>query len=82
MKPTQHAIKRWSERFPALDMAREYNAAKRVGRGTKKKLQAAVCRKIIGPYKGIHYVMAPCGAIFVCGKGELVVTVYPALERA
>ena len=82
MKLTQHAEKRWQERFPDCDVSREFEAATRVGKGTKRKIQKIVTRPVVGPYRGYHFLLAPCGAVFVVGRRDLIVTVYPPLVPA
>ncbi|MUV13548.1 hypothetical protein [Noviluteimonas gilva] len=74
-QPTPHAIKRWQERFPGRDMAGEFNAAKPAPR----KVRTLITKHGLGRRPGTYYVVAPCGAVFVCHQARrgFVVTVLP-----
>ena len=79
--PTTHALARWEERFPDLNMQSEYDASHFL---TRKE----PFRKIIGHlhenrvkkltrYGGSNYLLwtQRSGAVFVMDKGAIVITV-------
>lgn len=86
MNPTPHALDRWAERFPGMNIAAEYSRSRRVGKAARRKLNAALDQAKVkrqrpgGPFEGIYYLISPCRAVFVMAKGEIVITVYPLPE--
>lgn len=86
MNPTPHALERWAERFPDHDIDFEYYRSRRVGKATRRKLNATLSQakvkrqKAGGVFEGVYYLVSPCKAIFVMGLGEKVITVYPLAD--
>lgn len=80
VKATQHAIDRWRERFPGLDMETEWRLASRSGKKSKRKI-AASCKAhahlMRGRFQGYYYMLSRNGAVFVCAPPETIITVFP-----
>lgn len=79
MKLTEHAVKRWNERFSGLDIETEYlKARQRVGKKTKRKiketcpLNAHYCNH---EFNGRYMKMTKEGIIFVIAPPETIITV-------
>jgi len=85
---TQHAIQRWAERFPGVDMAQAYlSATVRVGKKTRAKIQAACPAHgqfTNGLFNGRYYKMTRDQIVFVIAPPETVITVFrlgPQIEK-
>ena len=76
---TEHAKRRWAERFPGLDMHSYCAGARRVGK-KKKKIIKASCPEHAkqgwfgSSFKGRYYLINQ-GVVFVMATGETVITV-------
>lgn len=80
MKMSNHAAKRWFERFPMLDIVQQWEAARRPSKRVMKMLQATNrrCRAArMGkvPGDGRYYLVSPDGVVFVVGNDLVVITV-------
>jgi hypothetical protein len=82
MKPTNHAIKRWAERFPELDMKREFFKAVRPLSASEFAL---IRRRSSNPksilrankdFKGVYFRKTDSGICFVIAPGEVVLTAF------
>jgi hypothetical protein len=83
---TDHALARWKERFPDLDIKFEWRDAYRsgkVGRNTKVKLRkhCVAHREFLGSnFKGYYYRRSKKGIIFVVAPPQIIVTAFKLPE--
>lgn len=80
---TEHAKTRAAERFAdrsLCELEGLYLRAKRIGKGTRKKLRAnnpiAWPQFIDGPFKGRFARMTRCGIVFIVAAPETIVTIF------
>ena len=74
---TYHAQQKWAERFPDLDIDREYAAARRCPTKVKRELKKSCPEHkqfMEATFKG-RYLLATERVIFVVSPPEVVITV-------
>jgi hypothetical protein len=81
MQMTEHAQRRWTERFAHLDLAQEFARARRLSKRQRKLLRAQIPwreRDICGQggFCGRYYLVSPNQVVFVVAPHEEVVTVF------
>lgn len=80
---SQHAMKRWGERFANLNPDAEWYLSRRAGKKIRKRIRER-CQSVKHTgrqYRGLFYTVSPGGVIFVIGgRNNLVVTVLPLRE--
>lgn len=83
MKVSRHALKRWDERFPDLDLEEEFLKAHRVGRRTKKRIGRQAPKNFAQMQANArHYLMNRHSKIVfvVSSLDQTVITVFPFEE--
>ena len=74
---THHAHQKWKERFPDLDIEKEWAAARRCPKKVKKALRVSCPEHLqfmSATFKG-RYLLATDRVVFVVSPPEVVVTV-------
>ena len=76
---TDHARKRWEERFPGRDMVAEFTMSRRPGKATRRKLANQLSDDTRKRTRGggRYYLVSKAGAEFVCTPPETIITTFP-----
>ena len=83
MIPSNHALERWGQRFPWLDMKKKFMEARHrltpqefgilKSRAVNEKTKSRIHSKM---FKGVYYRRTDDGICFVIAPGEVVVTAF------
>ena len=83
---SNHAARRWMERFPDLAPAEEWasamTASGRVGKSRRARIRQqcrvhAAAGEIAATFRGVYYRVSAKGVVFVVAPGYRIVTVFP-----
>lgn len=81
---TQHALDRWQERFPELDIHLEYACTKRCGPRMRKRVKQS-CPEHVKfcdrQFRGRYLVSTKEGIVFVMAYPEIIITVLDFRRR-
>lgn len=79
LKLTNHAKLRWAERCPGIDPEREWYAARKCGKYTKRKIKLACPghANLMRGFQGYWYALGPSNIVFVVDGDQNIITVFP-----
>ena len=84
MRMTDHARKRWAQRFPDLDPEEEYLRARRTTKRQRTQIrkQAPIASKKHYPSEGLYYLYTRrSNIVWAMAAKEIVITVFPFHEN-
>ena len=80
MTITDHAKKRWMERFPDLDLLNEWYKSRLAGKKRIRQIKKQCPNHDMNGFKGYYY-MTTKDIVFVVAPKEIIITVFP-LEKS